>query len=668
MPKQSFGAYRPDIDGLRAVAVTLVLLCHAKFPLFSGGFIGVDAFFTISGYVVARSLFRDISDGSFSFVDFYVRRAKRLVPALFCVLIVAFLFALLFLIPDDAMEVAKNFAYATAFASNIYLAKQTGYFDADAEHQPLLHTWSLSVEEQFYLVLPVLLVSLRRTPSTLRVSVIGLLASASLIWAEFARAKGLPSSYFYAQYRAFEFLIGTLLALTAHRLPVAKVTKSALLWGGLVTLGACAVTMGGTPFPGVWALLPCGATALVIAASSGAWGGSILSGRPMVWVGQRSYSLYLWHWPVLFASQRFDFSSALSATVCIGISLILAHLTYVHIETKFRYMPMKKIHAALSFIAMPMLVAVTLVGIGRSTGNFLPLFPEDFRKVYAQATDADWVGGRGEECWGKTFVSTPEMCSVGNPKGRKAVLWGDSHAYQFVYFFDQLGKEYNYSIHDLTRPACPPIENPGVGSGKQLDVDCKAFNSQVMEYLLRTKDIDTVFVSATWASYSGSYDTDARFKPGEMIAGMKSTFRKLAESGKKIVLLDDVPSIPDKLINCQLYNRLAFNPEQRNCTFPAELTFSLRDANRAVFEPVVSAMPSVNVLHTFGITCADGRCNVSFDGVPLYRNNDATHLNLTGGITYYKLYRKVRPDDIEQALGESAVNAANHPPESEAPS
>ncbi|VVE15739.1 acyltransferase family protein [Pandoraea cepalis] len=634
MSKQSFGAYRPDIDGLRAIAVALVLLCHAKFAPFAGGFIGVDVFFTISGYVVARSLLRDIADGSFSFSDFYVRRAKRLVPTLFTVLLATFLFSVLFLIPDDAMEVAKNFAYATALASNIYLAKQTGYFDADAAHQPLLHTWSLSVEEQFYLVLPILLVSLRRMGSRGRVTVVGLLACASLIWAEIARAKGLPSSYFFAQYRAFEFLIGILLALIVHRLPCAKVTKSAYLWGGLCALGACAVTMGGAPFPGVWALLPCGATALIIAGGSGAWGVSILSNKPMVWMGQRSYSLYLWHWPVLFASHRLGFSSTLSATVCIGISLILAHLTYLHIESRFRYIPMKKTRAAIAFIAMPMLVAISLVGIGRSTGNFLPLFPEGFRKVYAQATDADWVGGRGGACWDKTEVSAPETCSVGNPHGRKAVLWGDSHAYQFVYFFDQLGKEYNYSIHDLTRPACPPVENPGVANGKQLDVDCRKFNAKVMNYLLRSNDIDTVFVSATWASYYGSDDINSRFKPGEMTTDMKSTFRKLSESGKKIVLLDDVPSIPEKLVNCQLYNRLVFSPEQRDCTFPVELTYGLRDANRSVFGPVISAVPNVKVLHTFGITCAGGSCNVSSEGVPLYRNNDATHLNLTGGIAY----------------------------------
>lgn len=657
MLKQQLGTYRPDIDGLRAIAVALVVFCHAKFAFFAGGFIGVDVFFTISGFVVAKGLLRDIRQGSFSFSDFYVRRAKRLVPALFTVLIATFVFSVLFLIPDDAMEVAKNIAYATGFASNIYLAKQTGYFDADANHQPLLHTWSLSVEEQFYLVLPVILVALRRVQYARRLAVIALIAFGSLVWAEVARVRGEQSAYFFAQYRAFEFLIGVLLAASYDRLPLVKSIRTTAFWIGLLGILACGVTMGTAPFPGVWALAPCCATALVIVGGAHARGSWILSNHFAVWLGRRSYSLYLWHWPVFFAANRFGFASHFASLVCIGVSLGLAEISYRYVETRFRYAQMSKPVAAATFIAMPMVLAGSLVGIGRSTGNFLPLFPTGFRTVYAQATDADWVGGRGLSCWGQNDVTSADVCSVGAADGKRAVLWGDSHAYQFVYFFDMLGKDYHYSVHDLTRPACPPVENPGVSPGKQLDSDCRGYNAKVMEYLLKSKSIDTVFVAATWASYLGSDSPDARFKPGQMVSEMESTFRKLMASGKTVVLLDDVPAIPENRINCQLYNRLTFGPEQRDCGFPATSTYALRDANRAVIDPVVKAIPSIKILHTFGVTCSDGKCDVSSEGVPLYRNNDATHLNLTGGIAYYKLYQTKRPGEIEKALGANVVEA-----------
>lgn len=619
----------------------------------------MDVFFTISGFVVAKGLLRDISQGSFSFSDFYVRRAKRLVPALFTVLLATFAFSVLFLIPDDAMEVAKNIAYATGFASNIYLAKQTGYFDADANHQPLLHTWSLSVEEQFYLVLPIVLFALRRVDIARRLFVIALLALLSFAWAEIARAKGEQSAYFLAQYRAFEFLIGVLLAASYDRLRLSNSIRTTAFWTGLLVVIACGATMGGAPFPGVWALVPCGGTALVIACGARARGNWVLSNNVVVWLGRRSYSLYLWHWPVFFAANRFGFTSHFAAIIGIGASLALAEVSYRFVETRFRYAQMSKRAAATTFVAMPMVLAGSLVGIGRLTSNFLPLFPAEFRSVYAQATDADWVGGRGLSCWGQTDVTSSDVCSVGAADGKRAVLWGDSHAYQFVYFFDMLGKDYRYSVHDLTRPACPPVANPGVSPGKQLDSDCRAYNAKVMQYLLESQTIDTVFVAATWASYLGSDSPDARFKPGQMVSDMESTFRKLIESGKKIVLLDDVPAIPENRINCQLYNRLPFGAEQRDCGFPATSTYALRDANYAIIDPVVKAIPSIKVLHTFGVTCAGETCEVSSEGVPLYRNNDATHLNLTGGIAYYKLYQTKRQGEIDKALGANVVEAGN---------
>lgn len=209
--------YRPDIDGLRALAVALVVFCHSGWQIFKGGFIGVDVFFVVSGFVVTRSISAAQQEGRFRFGDFYIRRAKRLAPALSAMMAVTFVFSILFLIPDDAMEVAKNIAYASVFASNIYLSKATGYFAPNANQQPLLHTWSLSVEEQFYLAFPVVLFALRYSSNRMRVTALIAIGASSLVWAQMAVQAGAPGAYYFSQYRACEFVIGAVIALLSCR-------------------------------------------------------------------------------------------------------------------------------------------------------------------------------------------------------------------------------------------------------------------------------------------------------------------------------------------------------------------------------------------------------------------------------------------------------------------
>jgi peptidoglycan/LPS O-acetylase OafA/YrhL len=210
-------AYRPDVDGLRAVAVLAVMLCHAGYSAFAGGFTGVDVFFTISGFVVTTSMLGDLASDTFSFKGFYARRAKRLAPALYVMLAATFVFSLLFCFPDDTFHLAKNILAVATMTSNIFLSKQTGYFDAAAADQPLLHTWSLSVEEQFYVVLPLLLYWLHHKARPWLVPAFAVLGVLSFAWALVEAHRGTNGVYYFAQNRAFEFLLGTLLALFEFR-------------------------------------------------------------------------------------------------------------------------------------------------------------------------------------------------------------------------------------------------------------------------------------------------------------------------------------------------------------------------------------------------------------------------------------------------------------------
>lgn len=342
--------------------------------------------------------------------------------------------------------------------------------------------------------------------------------------------------------------------------------------------------------------------------------------------------------------------------VAIFVATALAAFTYQFVERPLRYRVMSTRRIVIAYLAAPIIGIFCLVGVGRASTNFLFLYPAAFRAVYAQSTDADWVGGRGLRCWDQRGVSSDADCSVGEPGGQKAVLWGDSHAYHFVYFFRALGTEFGYSIHDLSRPACPPFEDIPDGP-RRMDSICRKYNKSVMEYLVANPSIGTVFMSATWSSYLGATDGsgDVRFKPGQAAIELRATISKLQEAGKKIVLLDDVAPIPEMLVNCQLYNRLAWQPERRSCEYPASEATATLEANRTLLSEAISALPTVQIIHTYGVTCQDGECGVSFEDVPLYRNNDSTHLNLAGGASYYKLYRRRNPGEIERILGRRTI-------------
>jgi peptidoglycan/LPS O-acetylase OafA/YrhL len=256
-------SYRADVDGLRALAVIAVMLCHAGFTAFQGGFIGVDIFFTISGFVVTNSIVDDLNRNTFSFKDFYARRGKRLIPALYAMLVATFVFSLLFCVPEDTFRLGKNILAVATMTSNIFLAKQTGYFAPEATDQPLLHTWSLSVEEQFYVVLPLLLVGFYRKARKWTTPALATVAIASFAFAVLEAHRGSTGAYYFAHYRGFEFLIGSLLAISEKRRAAGKaaIFDAVFVMGiALILAGVLGVSVA-SQFPGLGAIVPCGGSA-----------------------------------------------------------------------------------------------------------------------------------------------------------------------------------------------------------------------------------------------------------------------------------------------------------------------------------------------------------------------------------------------------------------------
>ena len=334
-------AYRPEVDGLRALAVLPVILYHAGFELFSGGYVGVDVFFVISGYLITAILYREIQAGTFTIGRFYERRIRRLYPAVTAVTLACLPFAWLLLLPSEFRDFLFSVASVQIFASNLYFWTQSDYFGSAAELTPLLHTWSLAVEEQFYLIFPFVLILLRRLSLRLLLTVLSLGALASLALAQELIDSHASASFFLLPTRAWEMLAGSLLALgmseagTRHR----WLGNLAAL-AGVGMIGASTFLYhSGTPFPGVYALVPVVGTVLVIAfATRETLVGRVLALRPLVFIGTVSYSAYLIHQP-LFAFARIYTMRSLNLPLVlglVGVTFLLAYFSWKFIENPFR--------------------------------------------------------------------------------------------------------------------------------------------------------------------------------------------------------------------------------------------------------------------------------------------------------------------------------------------
>lgn len=334
-------AYRPELDGLRALAVLPVILYHAGFELFSGGYVGVDVFFVISGYLITSIIYREIQAGTFTIGRFYERRIRRLYPAVTAVTLACVPLAWLLLLPSQFKDFLYSVASVQIFASNFYFWQESDYFGSAAELTPLLHTWSLAVEEQFYLLFPFALIVLRKLSLRAVLLVLGLVALCSLALATKLTGSHASASFFLLPTRAWEMLAGSLLALSAVGQANARPGFANAVAIAGVSLVALPVFFyhAGTPFPGMYALAPVFGTVLIIAyASAGTLVGKLLSWRPLVFIGTVSYSAYLIHQP-LFAFARIYTMQKLNLPMIlalIGATFMLAYLSWRYAESPFR--------------------------------------------------------------------------------------------------------------------------------------------------------------------------------------------------------------------------------------------------------------------------------------------------------------------------------------------
>lgn len=501
--------HRLDIDGLRAIAVGAVVLFHAGFQSFGGGFAGVDIFFVISGYLITQVIVSDIRAEKFSILKFYERRVRRILPALFFVIFFCFVAASVILLPPDFKDFSKTTIAAIFSTSNIIFWKDSyHYFAAPSAFDPLLHTWSLSVEEQFYIFYPLALYFMTRHLRKMLPLALIALFLASLGISVWSAAHDPISGFYLPPSRAWELMLGGILALGILPAPASPEAREGLAALGLAAIVASVLLLSrATPFPGYAALLPCCGTAAIILANSPAQTRfcSILRARPVVFVGVISYSLYLWHWPI-FVFARLTATHALTHwdfAALIALSVGLSIISWRYIEQPFRSSGRRALlpRRALFFTAGGTAFALGALSVaGYASGGWPDRYPPRIRQLadlsdYAKSTA--WISGVRQ---GRCFLTESQnsgydvdTCFKPVAGKHNVLVWGDSLAADYTPGLRQLLPHLNTNLLQATKGSCPPL----IGLDHYDVQGCQQFNALVWS-LIRSKDVDGVILSANW--------------------------------------------------------------------------------------------------------------------------------------------------------------------------
>lgn len=527
-------AHRPDVDGLRAIAVLSVVLYHLKTPGVSGGFVGVDIFFVISGYLISRIILDELSEQRFSFVGFYARRVKRILPALVVVTAAIVATAFLVLEPYEITHVLAATSALSVLSSNIYFASSGGYFEAPLAANPLLHTWSLSVEEQFYLLYPLCLAALFRWARGAVPLAMFAMAVVSFALAEYASRYFPEKAFFLTHMRVGEFLVGALVAACRDAVPKSDLARTGI---SLVAAGVVIGTVFGytelTPFPGLSAVPVCIATALLIYAGRGATTPvhALLSTRPMVGVGLISYSVYLVHWPLIVFTKRLslgDLSIAASMLIFAG-SMLIAYGLWRWVEQPMRALKTRPLSAVGVAVASSVaVVAISLVGDHVISQQLNEVTEVEKAKRAAVRDPCILTTTTPPSGWNES------ACSIGEA-GPAIAVWGDSHAAHYFPALRELAARDRYRFVLLGASGCPPL--PALPVRER--VHCASFNAMVMAYVRRARPA-VVVLSANWANYekrSSMFGQDVMSYLREAVANIEAT-------GAKVVIVGSTPTFP----------------------------------------------------------------------------------------------------------------------------
>ena len=542
--------YRPDIDGMRALAVLGVVIYHAFPWMIPGGFIGVDIFFVISGYLISGILYKGHLEGNFSFADFYGRRVRRLFPALITMLVITLAYGWMILLPDEFAQLGKHVAAGALFVQNFAFWQESGYFDTAASLKPLLHLWSLAVEEQFYIIFPLLLILLWKKPRILAPAM-GVLLIITFILNVVMSVQNSASDFFLTPYRAWEFLGGSLLAWwhydKGHEEEMPPY-REVLSWSGLILLGlGFGFIHTGDPYPGWRALLPVAGTLLLMEGGRSAWvNRKILSNPAVVWIGLISYPLYLFHWPALSFVHIVKGANpkAYEILAALGVSLLLTLVTYYFIEKRIRH------HKSISTVAGLVLAFIITGVLGVLIASRV------IASKNHESELSDILAASGETYMSKSMKAaypSEHVALYETGSGTKATLFvGDSNIEQYIPRIKSLLEKPLQTPRKaifLTSGGVPPIP----------DIREKVHPGALelipqMEFLLK-KDpgIDRVVLGANWVWYCSlpvyPYEIHGEKFPSEKAKKeafdmLRALITRLHQDGKSVYLVMNTPVSP----------------------------------------------------------------------------------------------------------------------------
>lgn len=648
--------YRPDIDGLRAIAILSVVIFHAFPSIVPGGFAGVDVFFVISGFLISNIIFKSLGRGHFSFVDFYSRRAKRIFPALVAVLLVTYVFGWFALLPDEFKQLGRHIAAGTIFLQNFNLLGESGYFDTSSELKPLMHLWSLAIEEQFYLVYPLIIWAAWRTGVSIMLTVAALcLISFGLN--VYGVASDPVGTFFSPQTRFWELLAGAVLAYFYYsRSKAVERNDAPIVFGdtlnsaisilglGLI-VAAVAFLKSGDIFPGWWALSPVIGTAMLIFSGPNALvNRTLLSNRFMLFIGVISYPLYLWHWPILSFARIME-SAVPSWEIQVAgvlLSVLLAWLTYRFIESPIRFGAQTALKPALLWGVM-----LCLGGVGYATFARDGL-PFRVQELASNNSQFNWGDLANETCRKAYPAFWPiDHCSMTRDGDPSAMLIGDSHSDHIRLGLSEAMAKENKNLLNIGVSGCTSFYN--VTSHPRGVRDwCSTYINKAIELAVNTESVKTVVLSSRGPMYltgNGYHEGDDLIHHDRVLelvghpevtdyaavfeAGMRNTFTMLAKAGKQVVFVLDIPELGFSPMSCVDSRPLRLtNKVKSPCAISRAEVDSRNKEYKEVVARVMKDFPAVTLFDTQAKLCDSEWCWAMIDGQIMYRDDD--HLSAKG--------------------------------------
>lgn len=627
--------YRAEIQGLRAVAVLSVLLFHAGVWGFSGGFVGVDIFFVISGFLITRILVREYDQtGTVDLRAFWLRRARRLLPNALLTVSAVLVLGVAIVPTYRQPDLAHDAGMALVFLANVRFADAAvDYFRADDPPSPLLHFWSLSLEEQFYIALPILLVLLsfarlrgRRTVMTL----LGVATVISFLWSIEILSENQPRAFFHPESRAWQLALGGLIGCGYERLTAALGRlRTAIVWCGAAAV-AYAITQytDFDPYPGVAALLPTfGAAALLIGADQSTILSRVLSAKPAIWIGDRSYSLYLWHWPLIIFSEQLFTGSAVAPVVAAAISVPICHMAYHYVEH-----PIHRGNFTLPR-GLPQTVLATSLLIPIGSALYLAFPSQASTEVIERINFARQDFGRSykDTCHALYTDVEPKLCTYGPAGLPRILLFGDSHAAQWLEPLILAAEEADWTVQSATKSGCPASSVTIWNDQRRAPyLQCDEWRQAVLSLI--EKDPPEIVVIASLSNYrtfDGSKPIYGHAAADRYAAGLASTINRIREAGSRPVLIQDTPQAYRSFLDCIAAGNVV------QCARPRKE--AIQPGNEIIYKVALElGAPLIDLTNEI---CDLATCPVEKNSLIVYR--DSHHLTATFAMTLAPLFRDI---------------------------